>query len=222
MNNPVICVRDADIPNGSLMIKDMWPNRSQANPVVDPAPQGPRYLRQPENTLPVVVANLVTRDVSGLAAYLLVTVDAGAGNDNFSPAQAKAAADAIISDMRAGGDMEAGTVEGHLAAVVAGSGLVGTGNSTATLGNVLAILGGAHFVVPAGTTAAGGVFKTAAVQETYFDTGVYQPIVNEDSSFWISVDQGDLYVAKNTRVNPVTGAALDPLVVIYDVDGTVL
>ena len=81
MNNPVICLRDANIPNGSLMIKDMWPNRSQANPVVDPAPQGPRYIRQPENTLPVVTGGLtVAREVSGLAAYLLVTVDADGAN----------------------------------------------------------------------------------------------------------------------------------------------
>lgn len=221
MNSPVICIRDTSITNGSLMIKDLWPNRSQANPVLDPAPQGPRYLRVPENTLPVVVADVVTREVSGLAAYLLVTVDAGAGGANFTPAQAKAAADAILADMRAGGDMEAGTVEGLLAAVVAGSGLVGTGDSTATLGNVLALLGGAHFVVPAGTEL-GGTFQTEATQTSWFDFGVYAPIVNEDSSFWISVAQGDLFKAKSNRTNPVTGATLDPYVIVYDVDGTIL
>lgn len=221
MNSPVICIRDLSIPNGSLMIKDMWPNRSLANPVVDPAPQGPRYLRQPENTLPVVVADVVTREVSGLAAYLLVTVDAGDAGANFTPAQAKTAADDIITEMRTGGDLDVATVEGILAGVVEGSGIVGTGDSTATLGNILAIVGGAKFVVPAGTDV-GAVFQTEAAQEALFDTGAYAPIVDEDSSFWISLAQGNLFKAKNNRVNPVTGAALDPLVVVYDVDGTVL
>ena len=82
MNNPVICIRDASIVNGSLMVKDMWPNRSQANPVVDPAPQGPRYVRQPENVLPVVANQAVSAEVRGLASYLLMTIDAGGLNAN--------------------------------------------------------------------------------------------------------------------------------------------
>ena len=45
MASPAICIRDTSISNGQILVKDMWPNRSQANPVVDPAPQGPRYLR---------------------------------------------------------------------------------------------------------------------------------------------------------------------------------
>ena len=41
MASPAICIRDTSISNGQILVKDMWPNRSQANPVVDPAPQGP-------------------------------------------------------------------------------------------------------------------------------------------------------------------------------------
>ncbi len=208
MNNPVICLRDANIPNGSLMIKDMWPNRSQANPVVDPAPQGPRYIRQPENTLPVVNALAVAREVSGLAAYLLVTVDADGAN--FTGAEAKEAADAIITAMRAGDALAEADLNDILDGVVAGAGIVGTGNSTATVGNILAVLGGAKFVVPAGTDV-DDAYLTEAEQEALFDTGAYAPIVNEDSSFWISLEQGNLFKAKT-----------NDFVVVYDVDGSVL
>jgi len=208
MNNPVICLRDANIPNGSLMIKDMWPNRSQANPVVDPAPQGPRYIRQPENTLPVVNALAVAREVSGLAAYLLVTVDADGAN--FTGAEAKEAADAIIAAMRAGDALAEADLNDILDGVVAGAGIVGTGNSTATVGNILAVLGGAKFVVPAGTDV-DDAYLTEAEQEALFDTGAYAPIVNEDSSFWISLEQGNLFKAKT-----------NDFVVVYDVDGSVL
>ena len=78
MASPAICIRDTSISNGQILVKDMWPNRSQANPVVDPAPQGARYLRVTEaTTLPVVAAGAVTTEVSGLAAYLLVNLDDG-------------------------------------------------------------------------------------------------------------------------------------------------
>lgn len=211
MGNPVICARSASLRNGQLMIKDMWPNRSLANPVVDPAPQGPRYVRVVENTLPVVnAADAVARDVSGLAAYLLVTVDAGAASANFTAGEAKTAADAIIADMRAGGDMEAGTLAGHLAAVVAGSGLDGTGDSTATLENILAILGGAHFVVPAGTSV-DAEWQDAATQTSWFDATKYAPVNADDSSFWISLAQGDL-----------KGAVAAGLVMVYDSEGNPL
>jgi hypothetical protein len=215
MPSPVICIRDASIKNGSLMVKDMWPNRSQANPVVDPAPQGPRYLRVVENVLPTVVNGEVTKAVSGLAAYLLVTVDAGAGNVNPSPAEAKSMADALIAIMRAGGDLEIGDINGALAAVVVGTGIVGTGASTATVNNILQILGGAPFTVPAGV-AATNTFQLEAGQSNLF-TAFHSPIVFEDSSFWISLAQGDLSGLKSYRT--VNGVVLDPYVVVYSGTG---
>ena len=219
MNNPVICIRDASIVNGSLMVKDMWPNRSQANPVVDPAPQGPRYVRQPENVLPVVANQAVSAEVRGLASYLLMTIDAGGLNANPSAAQAFDMAEGLIARMRTGATMTVGDVNGVLAGVVIGTGIAGAGGSTATLGNILAILGGARFVVPAGQTV-NATFLTEAQQEALFDEGVYAPILNEDSSFWISVAQGNLKGMKENR--ELRGETLDPLVVVYDVDGTVL
>ena len=203
MASPVICIRDTSISNGQLIVKDMWPNRSLANPVVDPAPQGPRYLRVVENALPTVVANVVTKTVSGLAAYLLVTIDAGAANANPTPAQAFDMAEALISEMRAGGGLSLAEINVVLAGVVGGTGIVGTGNSTATVNNILQILGGAPFTVPAGVDVNAN-FQIEAGQANLF-TAFHNPIVEEDSSFWISLAQGDLSGMKSAN-----------FVVVYD------
>ena len=106
MANPVICIRDASIKNGQLMVSDLFPNKSQASAVIDPAPQGPRYLRVVENETPVVANDVVTRDVSGLTAYFLVTLDIdGANLANPTVVQASQFASAVITEMRAGGDL---------------------------------------------------------------------------------------------------------------------
>ncbi len=216
MPSPVICIRDASIKNGQLMVKDLFPNRSLANPVIDPAPQGPRYLRVVENELPTVANNAVAKTVSGLAAYLLVTVDAAAGNANLTPDQAKAMADALIVKMRDGDKLELLDINGALAGVLGGTGIVGTGNSTATVNNILQILGGAPFTVPAGVSV-NATFQLEAGQANLFTT-FHNPIVFEDSSFWISVAQGDLLGLKSSRTDK-NGNTLDPYVVVYSGTG---
>ena len=209
MASPVICLSDSSIGNGQLMIKDMWPNRSHANPVVDPAPQGPRYLRVVETATPVVANNAVAKTVSGLSAYLLVTIDAGAGNVNPSPAQADAMADALITEMRAGNALTLANINTALDGVVGGTGIVGTGNSTATVNNILQILSGAPFTVPTGVSV-NATFQVEQGQANLF-TSSFNPIIEEDSSFWISLAQGDILGAKNAG-----------FVVVYDGDGNVI
>lgn len=218
MASPVICIRDTAISNGQLIVKDMWPNRSQANPSVDPAPQGPRYLRVVETpTLPVLDGTVVARTVSGLAAYLLVTLDQGAAGANITPAESVTMAEALISEMRTGGDLELLDINPLLAAVAGGTGVVGTGASTATVNNILQILGGATFTVEAGydleTPANNPQFLSVADQASSF-SAFFNPIVEEDSSFWISLAQGDLLGLKSNRT--VDGVVLDPYVVVYD------
>ena len=72
MPSPVICLRDDSISNNTLQIVDLFPNRSQTNPSIDPASQGPRYLRQPESATPVIDGLTIAKEVSGLVAYILV------------------------------------------------------------------------------------------------------------------------------------------------------
>jgi hypothetical protein len=219
MASPVICIRDTAISNGQLIVKDMWPNRSLANPVVDPAPQGPRYLRVVETpTLPVLNGTVVARTVSGLAAYCLVTFDQGAAGANITPAESVLIAEALISEMRTGGDLEVADINGIIALLpgLAGTG-IGLGDSTATVNNILQILGGATFTVPAGYDLEDNLnnpqWLSVADQASSFSAW-FNPIVEEDSSFWISLAQGDLLGLKSSRT--VNNVVLDPYVVVYD------
>lgn len=223
MPSPVICIRDASIKNGQLMVKDLYPNRSLANPSIDPAPQGPRYLRVVETpTLPVLNGTVIAQTVSGLSAYLLVTIDADGvgGNDaNITPAQAKTMADALIAEMRAGNDLDTAGINAVLAAAVGGTG-VGVGSTTATVNNILQILSGATFTLGAGHDLENAQdepqFMSEDNQASSF-SAFHNPIVFEDSSFWISLAKGDLSGLKSSRT--VNGVVLNPYVVVYDGTG---
>ena len=222
MPSPVICIRDTAIKNGQIMVKDLFPNRSLANPVIDPAPQGPRYLRVVETpTLPTLTGTVVSQTVSGLAAYCLVTFDQGAAGANITPAQSVLIAEAIISEMRTGGDLETADINGLIAPLqgLAGTG-IGLGVSTATVNNILQILGGATFTVAAGYDLEDAQnapqFLSEGDQASSF-SAFHNPIAVEDSSFWISLAQGDLLGLKSSRV--VDNVTLDPFVVVYNGTG---
>jgi hypothetical protein len=225
MPNPVICLRDETIPNNSFQITDLFPNRSQRNPVVDPAAQGPRYLRQPENNIPVVANNAVSKAVSGLTAYLLTTIDVQAGGANPTPAQASDMAGTLLKRMRNGNELTLAKINDAIQAAGNGqdfnnTGIVGTGDSTATVQNILSILGGANFTVSAGTSVADS-YLTEAQQTSAFNSNVYQAIDPSDSSFYLSVARGQLSVAKSSSTD-AKGNVLYPQCVLYKADGTLL
>ena len=225
MPNPVICLRDETIPNNSFQITDLFPNRSQRNPVVDPAAQGPRYLRQPENNIPVVANNAVSKAVSGLTAYLLTTIDVEAGG-NPTPTQANDMARTLLKRMRNGNELTLAKINdaiiaaGGLGGDFDNTGIVGTGDSTATVQNILSILGGANFTVSAGTSVADS-YLTEAQQTSAFNSNVYQAIDPSDSSFYLSVARGQLSVAKSSSTD-AKGNVLYPQCVLYKADGTLL
>lgn len=224
MPSPVICIRDASIKNGQLMVKDLFPNRSLANASIDPAPQGPRYLRVVETpTLPVLDGTVIAQTVSGLAVYLLVTLDLQVNGENISPAQAEQIAIELITDMRAGNGLSLAEINVIIQEVGGGplnaTGL-GLGASTATVNNILQILSGATFTVPAGYDLEdvnnAPQFMSEDDQSSSF-SAFHNPIVFEDSSFWISLAQGDLSGLKSSRT--VNGVVLNPYVVVYDGTG---
>lgn len=215
MASPAICFRDDTVENGSFQIKDMWPNRSQANPVVDPAPQGPRYIRQPENELVGATNGVVDVVAVGLSAYLLANTDNGAGAA-LTPAQAFVASNTLLARMRAGQSVLLADINtavdnasgnGGAETVDANNGLTGSGS----VEDVLAILAGARFSLDAGYEFENGGVFVPAVNSDLFDAGKYQRIDEDDSSFWISVAQGDLSKAKDLGI-----------VVVYDGEGSVI
>ena len=224
MASPVICMRDASIPNNVFQIVDLFPNRSQLNPVVDPVAQGPRYLRQPVNTTPVVDGLAIAREVSGLTAYLLVNQDDNA--DILSVTDASRIADLYISRMRDGLALDLATMNG----LIQGGGQgelnlpnveIEGNNASTTTAEILSILSGASYTVPAGHIFDADPGLTLPT-ESFFDTTVFKAIDENDSSFFLSLARGALSKAKSVRIDPVSGTTLDPLVVVYDGAGNVL
>jgi hypothetical protein len=171
-----------------------------------------------------VVSNLVvTREVSGFSAYFLVTLDVDGAGINPTVDEAKQFADAVLAQMRVGADLsDLGAILGGVFNDDTGlEGEAGAGSSTATTANILAILGGARFTVPAGTDV-DDAYISVANQASLFDETVYAPIHDEDSSFHISLAEGFLSKAKSDRVDPRTNQTLPPLVVVYGSDGSLL
>jgi len=215
MASPVICIRDTSIKNGQLMVSDLFPNKSQASAVIDPAPQGPRYLRVVEDGTPVVANDVVTRNVSGLTAYLLTTIDVEQQGANPTPTQADDMARTLLKRMRNGNELTLAKIN---EAIISAGGIdgdfnntgLGFGASTATVQNILSILGGANFTVSAGTSVDGS-YLSVVDQASLFDSTVYAPVLDEDSSFHISRVEGFLSKAKSAN-----------LVVVYAGDGSLL
>lgn len=230
---PFICLRRADIPNSTLQVTDFWPNKSQANAVIDPYPQGPRYVSQPAT--PVLVTLSSTGGTqrffgtaeSGLSAYLLANVQVGLNGPALTPAQGLTAANDLVAAMRTGAVLNLAAIDAILTAAAGGATL--TGNlSTGSVTDVLRILSGATYTVPAGTVIQTIAPATdfvpqgspAAFNAANFDFNTYVDVNVADSSFYISLAQGKLngFTSSSFSYKGTTGAAL----VVYDNAGAVI
>jgi len=196
---PFICLARTDIPNSTLQITDLWPNKSQYNPVIDPPAIGPLYINAPvTNTVTLSGAFAFVADTVGLAAYLTVNVQrAGGGGSALLPANATNMANAIITRMRSGLSLALADINALLAGVVAGTVLTGGGSlSTGAVADVLRILSGTPYTVPAGTTVeAAGVFtpqgSPAAFNANNFNDS-FPIILPTDDSFYKSLSYGKI------------------------------
>lgn len=227
-----VTLKRTDIPNGTLLIRDLWPNPSQYNPVIDPLPQGPFYISNPSNSKVTVVVNGESRTLkkasTGLTAYLLATMN-GAGNgaggfNSLTQAQAESIADAILVAMRAGNPLADTNIETIGQGVVAA---VDLAQSTISVPNILAILSGAVFTLPAGHViqnvgAGSGVFASLSIpnQAQYFVGDNNQRILTSDLAVSsaegaLSVMLTDNFTYKNVQAQAVViykddGAVYDP------------
>lgn len=218
---PFICLARTDISDGYLQVKDLWPNLSQRSDL-DPPGQGPVYVNSPDNDTVLYTAAAAARTTTGqydgVAAYLVDHVEGAAGAALTAGAAGEAAqiATALIAAMRAGAVLNLAAVDAIIAGVVGGAGLT-AGNSTGVLTDLLKVLAGALYRVPAGSSIqdAGGLFVTA--QAGSFPTGTYRDVLDTDS-LAISFAQGDLagFRAAGFTFGGTAGAA----VVVYADDGT--
>jgi hypothetical protein len=139
-----------DIPNSHLQVLDLSPNTSQRNLTLDP-PGQTKYARRPDNdTVGTLGAGPITTAAaySGIAAWLIDTIVDDPNGDAFTAAQANASALAIIALLDTGSAMTTGAI--NITITVAGSG-IGIGTSTGTLAELLEIMSGAVYTVPAGS-----------------------------------------------------------------------
>lgn len=232
---PFICKRRADIPNSTLQITDFWPNKSQANAVIDPHPQGPRYVNAPVTNSVILTTTGAPQlqfaaAYTGLAAYILANVQQdGAGGIAVTTTQADTVAAAIIAAMVAGSTMDLAAINAILAAACgAGTELTSAGGSLSTgaVTDVLRILAGATYTVPSASVIqiAGPIFNPqtgpAAWNAANFDFNTFTDVLAMDSSFYISLAQGQIngFTGASFTYRGTTGAAL----VVYSDTGAVL
>lgn len=233
---PFICVRRTDLgaPGaGVLQVKDLWPVKGQVDAAYGPKPQGPRYLRQPisDTVATTVVGGAIQTAAAynGLAAYLIANIEnESAGTPALTAAQANTIAAAVIASMRTGAAMTQAAFNTIVAATVAGSG-IGLGHSTAVLTDILRILAGAYYQLPAsyGVQTAGGAFvpmpTVAGVSQnqSYFNFSKWVDVITADSSFYISLAQGDIHGLYSSSVFSFNGSTT-PAIVVYDNSGALM
>jgi hypothetical protein len=217
---PYICQRRSDIPAGVFQLYDLKPNTSQRNYVLDP-PGQTKYVRRPENDTVVTAAPgaiITVGELKGVGAWLIDSIEDTPNGDALTAAQANTISAAIIAAMESGAAMTVAAVNALIAATVAGSG-IGVGSSDGTLDQLLEILAGGSYVLPAGSTVDddGSTYTTG--QAGALDPDVYRPTY-DTGALKISAGVGQLskFAASTFEYLGTAGAA----VVVYNDDGTVL
>lgn len=233
---PYILARSSQIQNGSVQITDLFPNESQRNMVNDPVAQGPFYVKTPNLGLSGLYRTIIQtngdgslsflREARGLVAYLIANVEAdgvGAG-DALTLAEAEATVATLLARVRAGQAIEVGDVNNALTAANGNATSLVGGNSTGTLVEVLSILAGNDYVVPAGRAiqTALGAFAPVIAPGTLVET--VRSLVPNDTSWKISFSEGVLSGLVSTADRKFGAGAVvpntAPLLTVYNDDGT--
>lgn len=223
---PYIIMRRTDIPNGVLQVDDLKPNDSQRNYTLDPPGQS-GYVRQVPTSDTIVTSGagpiLTVRDACGLAAYLIDNVEDASGTA-LTADVANAAAASLATKVIAGLEITEAAVNDSLtnngvADATAGTGLT-AGTSTGDLAEVLQILMGAKYQLPAGSEVedGGNVFNTTRLG--FFATTPGVKRIEATGAFHVSNGAGDLanYKRADFEYNGVFG----PAILVLADDGTVL
>ena len=216
---PYICMIREDIPDGILQVLDLYPNTSLRNQIYDPAGQT-KYVNRLQNDTVAVSSSATSAEYKGLAAYLIDAVCDGGDDGALTAAQANAMATAIIAVLDAGTACTLANINTALQTVQAATEL--GGGATASIGvltDVLKILAGGEYVVPAGTACDAGAGNFKGTLAGSFSTGQYR---NTYDSFAlnISIGEGALsqYTTSTFEYGGTTGAAL----VVFDDTGALL
>lgn len=203
---PYIIQRRSDIPSGTLQILDLWPNVSQKNNAIDPVAQT-KYCKYLQNDAVTVSAGVTVSEYKGVAAYLIDNVARGTDGNCFSAANAVTMAAAVVALVTAGTAPTLAAINAALAVTNAGTDLT-AGGSVGSLAEMLKILAGGEYVLPAGSAAlSGAAFKGAAVGA--FTSGQYRATYTS-GPLLSSCAEGKLagYAAATFSYGGVAGGAL--------------
>lgn len=224
---PYICMIRDDIPDGVLQVLDLYPNTSLRNQIYDAVGQTKYVNRTTYDNVQTTASggnDVTVSEYKGLAAYLLDHVESGglaAGTGALSDANANTIAAALIARMDTGVTMTLANVNTVISATAANSELTNAGGSASTgsLADVLKILAGGEYVLPAGsvTELPTGTFNPVASGS--FTTGQYRATY-DSFALNASIGEGALsqFTASTYEYGGTTGAAL----VVLDDDGTLL
>ncbi len=213
---PYIVMRRDDIPNGALQVLDLAPNTSLATSI-QPGGQS-KYIRRHTYDAVAVSGGATLAAYSGLAAYLIDAVADGTDGGALSATEANSLAADIMGLVDAGSALTVTAINTLLDAEITDTELAGNG-SVGTVADVLKILAGGTYTVPASTaadTTAGefkgelaGSFATAGYKHTY-----------DGLPLRLSMGEGSLkgYLASTFTYLETDGAALT----VYADDGSVL
>jgi len=234
-----LVARRKEVQDGSVQITDLFPNKSQASAVIDPAPQGPVYVRTPDMGVRGAGRVILSVDGNGaisfasrsygLISYLMRNVEHG-DDGSISITEAVTAANAIIARVRAGSTLQVADINGILDTAT-GSALTvlddgaGQSDSTATVEGILRILAGEKYEVASGSKIEdANQFVPVVSHEAGFQKNQKHLIPN-DSSWQISLSEGQLK-GLTTVVDAVNGdlyagvRSTSPLISVYENDGT--
>ena len=151
---PYICLARSDIPDGIIQVLDLSPNTSLRNEIYDPQGQTRYVNRVQVNTVPFTPTGYVRDATDGLKAYLVDRVEPGPdsiGLIEWTEAHQAAVAGGLVTRLDAGATMTLADVNAVIQATFPTSDFDGTAsNSTGVLTELLAILSGRGYRLPAG------------------------------------------------------------------------
>lgn len=213
---PYLCKIRTDIPDSILQILDLQPNESQRNLIYEPRGQN-KYLNRVTNDTVAVVANVTVAAYEGVAAWLIDSIDDAGDGGALTPAEANTIALALIARMDAGLNMNTASVNAVIQATVAASG-IGLGASVGTLAQLLQILAGGEYIVPAATPANPAAAQYKGAQAGAFTAGQY---LQTRQSGALDISLGDGHLSEFTAATYTYGGVAGAAVVVLNDDGTV-
>lgn len=147
---PYICLARTDIPDGTVQILDLKPNSSNRNLIYEPEGQT-KYVNRATNDPVLGTSTGITGvDANGLRAYIADRVDPTPVAVAWSDSSLALAANALLAEVDAGNGLTDAEINAALLGSVGAVG-IGIAASTATGPEILTVLAGRGYLLPAGS-----------------------------------------------------------------------